>query len=89
LPESGKGAKYGVDLKSGPAVTGQPERETQVSRPVIGAVMCVVALLLELVLFLKHRFWGGYLPDARLALGLFGALLVNIYLIRSRRKTAR
>jgi len=89
VPESGKGAKYSVDLKSEPAVAGQPERETQMNGPLIGAVMCVAALLLELVLFVKHRFWGGYSPDARLALGIFGALLVNIYLIRSKSKTAR
>jgi hypothetical protein len=55
------------------------------NRPLIGALLCIAGLLLELGLFLKHRLWGGYSPDARLALGLVLALLVNLYLMRKRR----
>jgi hypothetical protein len=55
------------------------------NRPLIGAVLCIGGLLLELGLFLKHRLWGGYSPDARLALGLVLALLINLYLMRKRR----
>jgi hypothetical protein len=54
-------------------------------RPLIGALLCIAGLLVELGLFLKHRLWGGYSPDARLALGLVLALLVNLYLMRKRR----
>lgn len=55
------------------------------NRPLIGALLCIAGLLLELGLFLKHRLWGGYSPDARLALGLVLALLINLYLMRRRR----
>ena len=55
------------------------------NRPLIGAVLCIGGLLLELGLFLKHRLWGGYSADARLALGLVLALLINLYLMRKRR----
>lgn len=48
----------------------------------ISALMCIAGLVLELGLLLKHHFWGGYPPDARLALGLAGALLVNLYFMR-------
>jgi hypothetical protein len=55
------------------------------NRPLIGTLLCIAGLLLELGLFLKHRLWGGYSPDARLALGLVLALLVNLYLMRKKR----
>ena len=55
------------------------------NRHLIGALLCIAGLLLELGLYLKHRLWGGYSPDARLALGLVLALLVNLYLMRKRR----
>jgi hypothetical protein len=48
--------------------------------------MCVAALVLEIALYLKHRFWGGYPPNLRLDLGIFGALLVNIYLLQGKKE---
>jgi hypothetical protein len=57
-----------------------------VNRPFWGAILCVVALVLELALFVRHQFWGGPSPDIRLAVGILFALLVNLYLIRSKRK---
>jgi hypothetical protein len=59
------------------------------NRPFIGALLCITGLLVELGLFVKHRLWGGYSPDARLALGLVVALLVNVYLLRGRRTVSR
>lgn len=53
------------------------------------ALLCVGGLLLEVGLFLKHRLWGGYPPDARLDVGLVLALLVNLYLLRGRRTVSR
>jgi hypothetical protein len=59
------------------------------NRPLIGTLLCIAALFLELGLFLKHRFRGGYQPDARLALGLIVALLVNLYLLRGKRAVSK
>jgi hypothetical protein len=59
------------------------------SRVFIGALMCIAALLLELALFLKHHLRGGHAPDVRLALGLFLALLLNLYLLRGRRTVSK
>ena len=58
-------------------------------RAFIGALMCIAALLLELALFLKHRLWGGYPTNVRLAVGLLLALLVNLYLPRGRRTVSK
>ena len=55
----------------------------------IGALLRLAGLVLELGLFLKHRLWGGYPPDARLALGLLLALAVNLYLLRGRRAVSK
>jgi len=49
----------------------------------------IAGLLLELGLVLKHRFWGGYPPDARHALGMLGALLANLYLMREPRPVSK
>ena len=51
--------------------------------------MCLAGLVLELVLLFKHHFWGGYPPDARLTLGLAGALLVNLYLMRENQTASK
>jgi len=55
----------------------------------IGALTCIAGLLLELGLLLKRRFWRGHSPDARLTVGLLGALLVNLYLIRKNRAVSK
>ena len=55
----------------------------------ISVAMCAIGILLEFALFLRHWIWGGYPADARLAIGLFGALLINLYLLWQRRSISK
>jgi hypothetical protein len=83
------GAKSPFELVAARISEGKGANCMNRSRAFIGALMCIAGLVLELGLFLKHRLWGGYPPDARLAVGLLLALLVNLYLLRGRRAVSK